>query len=177
MSAVGDGPGDSFWTLPGEHAEIAIERVGEFPLLAECLAVWRRLAGGGLPAAIDPLQFPRAAIRGLNLFEREPASDDWRIRIVGSLVTDHVGCELRGTGLVQNFTDADRGVVRAALNAAASRREPDLLRRHWVDPRGVRWAYVRLYLPLSGDGATVDRFATVIDPPSFGRVPADPAGV
>ncbi len=47
MSAVDDGPGGSFWTLPGEHAEIAIERVGEFPLLAECLAVMAvaRLAG------------------------------------------------------------------------------------------------------------------------------------
>ena len=65
-------------------------------------------------------------------------------------------------------------MVRAALNAAASRREPDLVRRHWVDPRSVRWAYVRLYLPLSSDGASVDRFATVIDPASFGRVDADP---
>lgn len=174
MSAVGGGRAGSFWTYPGEHVAVPIERIADFPLLAECLAVWRRLAAGGLPAAIDPLQFPRAAIRGLNLFEREPASDDWRIRIVGSLVTDHVGGELRGTGLVQNFAESDRRVVRAALNAAASRREPDLVRRHWVDPRSVRWAYVRLYLPLSSDGASVDRFATVIDPASFGRVDADP---
>lgn len=161
----------AFWSLPGEHATIPLDRIADYPLLAESLEVWRRHAGDGLPATIDPLMFPRAAIRGLNLFEREPVSGDWRVRIVGSLVTDHVGEELRGTGLVENFSDADRAVVRQALDAAASRRSPDLLRRHWLDPRSVRWAYVRLYLPLSSDGEVVDRFATVIDPDSFGRAP------
>ena len=170
MSVAGDRSLGEFWTLPGEHAEIPLDRVAEYPLLAECLDVWRRHAGGTLPATIDPLLFPRAAIRGLNLFEREPDSGDWRVRVVGSLVTDHVGGELRGTGLVENFAEPDRAVVRAALDAAASRRAPDLVRRHWFDPRGVRWSYVRLYLPLSSDGAAVDRFATVIDPDSFGRV-------
>ena len=37
----------------------------------------------------------------------------------------------------------------------------------------MRWAYVRLYLPLSSDGRTIDRFATVIDPASFGRLTLD----
>jgi len=65
--------------------------------------------------------------------------------------------------------------VRAAFRAAAQRRAPDLIQRLFVDPRGLRWSYVRLYLPLSSDGATVDRFATVIDPASFGSV-AEPTG-
>lgn len=165
----------AFWSLPGEHVEIPLAGIAAFPVLAECLAAWRRLAEAsrpeaGLPAAIDPLDFPRAAIRGLNLFEHDPANDDWRIRVVGSLVTDHVGIELRGTGLGENFTVQDREAVRAAFRAAAQRRAPDLIRRMFVDPRGLRWSYVRLYLPLSSDGVTVDRFATVIDPASFGSV-------
>lgn len=173
VSARG-GPLGAFWSLPGEHEEIPLERVGEWPLLAECLSVWRRpaagvQAAGRLPAAIDPLDFPRAAIRGLNLFEHDPAADNWRIRVVGSLVTDHVGAELRGTGLEENFTDADRETVRAAFRAAAQRRAPDLIRRLFTDPRDLRWSYVRLYLPLSSNGAAVDRFVTVIDPGSFGR--------
>lgn len=172
-------PATSFWSLPGEHVEIPLDRAGEFPLLAECLQIWERMSADGLPSTIDPLQFPRAAIRGLNLFEYDAATDDWRIRVVGSLVTDHVGGELRGTGLAENFTADDREAVRAAFRAAAGRRRPDLLRRFFTDPRGVRWAYIRLFLPLSSDGRTVDRFATVIDPASFGRTGAGatpPAG-
>lgn len=173
MSASQGSPLGAFWSLPGEHVEIPIDRIGDYPLLAECLDVWRGHATDDLPSTVDPLRFPRAAIRGLNLFEHDPEADDWRIRIVGSLVTDHVGSELRGTGLTENFADSDREAVRAAFRAAAGRRTPDLLRRQFVDPRGIRWAYVRLYLPLSSDGRTIDRFATVIDPASFGRLTLD----
>lgn len=175
MSFEGSSPAGSFWPFPGEHVELSLDRIDDYPLLAECLAVWRSLTADGLPSAIDPLQFPRTAIRGLNLFEYDAASDDWRIRVVGSLVTDHVGGELRGTGLVENFADDDREAVRAAFRAAASRRRPDLLHRSFIDPRGIRWAYVRLFLPLSSDGQAVDRFATVIDPASFGRLPSGTA--
>lgn len=167
-------PLSAFWSFPGEHTEIPLERIGEYPLLAECLEVWRRQAADRLPATVDPVLFPRAAIRGLNLIEYLPETDDWRIRLVGSLVTDHVGRELRGTGLAQNFSEPDRGSVRSALRTAADRRAPDLVRRTFHDPRGVTWAYTRLYLPLSSDGATVDRFATVIDPGSFGRLTSGP---
>ncbi|EDP61025.1 hypothetical protein BAL199_14130 [alpha proteobacterium BAL199] len=167
-------PLGAFWSFPGEHVGISLERINEYPLLADCLDVWRRLGVDRLPATVDPVQFPRTAIRGLNLFEYVPEADDWRIRIVGSLVTDHVGQELRGTGLVQNFSEPDRDTVRAALQAAADRRAPDLMRRIFHDPRGVSWAYIRLYLPLSSDGSKVDRFATVIDPGSFGRLTSGP---
>lgn len=157
------------WALPGKHFELPLDTIAAYPLLAECLATWRRLSAERLPATVDPLQFPRAAIRGLNLFEHEPATDDWRIRVVGGLVTDHAGLELRGTGLVETFSEPEREAVRATLRAAAERARPDLLRREFVDPRGIHWSYVRLYLPLSSDGTRVDRFATVIDPGSFGR--------
>lgn len=175
MSLGGHRPLGAFWSLPGEHVELPLDRIDSYPLLAECLEVWRGLAPDGLPATVDPVQFPRAAIRGLNLFEHDPVTDDWRIRVVGSLVTDHVGHELRGTGLTENFAETDRDAVRAAFRIAAQRRAPDLVRRLFVDPRGVRWAYVRLFLPLSSDGRTVDRFATVIDPASFGRLSSDAA--
>lgn len=161
------------WSPGGEHRELPLARIVEFPLLAECLAIWRSRAAERLPDSIDPLDFPRAAIRGLNLFERDAAADDWRIRIVGGLVTEHVGRELRGTGLVENFREPDLTAVRSAFRAAAERRAPDLIHRSFLDPRGMRWSYVRLFLPLSSDGAAVDRFATVTDPSSFGRTPSD----
>lgn len=51
---------------------------------------------------------------------------------------------------------------------AVDRGEPDLVRRGFVDPRGRRWSYVRLLLPLGGTGVA-DRVATVIDRESCGR--------
>lgn len=176
MKRLADAPSGAFWALPGEHVELPLDQVAEYPLLAECLRVWQQMAAGGLPATVDPVRFPRAAIRGLNLFEYDPDTDDWRVRVVGSLVTDHVGQELRGTGLVEAFSDTDREAVRQAIRRAADRRTPDLMRRLFVDPRGMRWAYVRLFLPLSSGGTSVDRFATVIDPASFGRLAGDTSG-
>jgi len=173
MTATGnDDSAGILWSPEGEHRELPLARIVEFPVLTECLAIWRGLAAERLPECIDPLDFPRAAIRGLNLFERDAAADDWRIRIVGGLVTEYVGRELRGTGLVENFREPDLSAVRRAFRAAAERRTPDLIHRSFLDPRGMRWSYVRLFLPLSSDGVTVDRFATVIDPSSFGRTPS-----
>lgn len=161
-----------FWALPGEHEELPLWQAAEYRLLAECLESWRRLATGGLPSTVDPLQFPRAAIRGLNLFEYDKATDDWRVRLASSLITEHVGAELRGTGLIEAFAEPDRAEVRGAVRAAVARGEPNLTRRRFVDPRGRHWAYVRLFLPFSQGGDGVDRFVTVIDPNSFGRTAA-----
>lgn len=81
--------------------------------------------GGGQPPtpcrqASTP-SISRAAIRGVNLFEYDPAADHRRIRVVGILVTDHAGIGRRGTRLGENFVEGDREAVRAAFRAAAQR--------------------------------------------------------
>ncbi len=166
-------PVGAFWALPGEHVTLSLDRVVDYPILAQCLENWRGLVAHGLPSEVDPLTFPRAGIAGLNLFEFDADSDDWRIRLAGRLISEHVGYELRGTGLIEAFSEADRAEVRAAIHAAVARGEPELTRRNFVDPRDRRWSYVRLFLPFSRDGDGVDRFVTVIDPGSFGRVRPD----
>jgi hypothetical protein len=168
-------PLGAFWALPGEHATLPLDRLVDYPILAQCLESWRSLVADGLPSQVDPLVFPRSAIAGLNLFEFDADTDDWRVRLAGRLITEHVGSELRGTGLVEAFSEADRAQVKAAIHAAVQRGQPELMRRNFVDPRGRRWSYVRLFLPFGRAGDGVDRFVTVIDPDSFGRVdPEDP---
>ena len=44
-----------------------------------------------------------------------------------------------------------------------------LARREFVGSRNRRWAYVRLILPLSSDGARRDRYCLIYDPATFGR--------
>jgi len=169
-------PVGAFWALPGEHVELSLDRIVDYPVLAQCLENWRGLVADGLPSDVDPLAFPRAAIAGLNLFEFDADADDWRVRLAGRLVSEHVGYELRGTGLIEAFSEADRAEVRAAIRAAVARGEPELTRRNFVDPRGRRWSYVRLFLPFSRNGDRVDHFVTVIDPGSFGRMRSDDQG-
>lgn len=169
-------PIGAFWALPGEHVELSLDRIFDYPVLAQYLENWRDLVTDGLPSEVDPLTFPRAAIAGLNLFEFDAEADDWRVRLAGRLISEYVGYELRGTGLIEAFSEADRAAVRAAIRAAVAHGEPELTRRNFVDPRGRRWSYVRLFLPFSRDGDGVDRFVTVIDPDSFGRIRPDDQG-
>lgn len=163
-----------FWTLPGTHVALPIERVADYPLLAECLRVWRASVADGLPATIDPVALPPALIKGVSLFRRDPGSDDWVVHLAGSLLTEGHGREMKGTGLADGFSAADVDKVRRGIDEAMRRGEPDLMRREFRDPQGRLWCFVRLLLPLSSDGVSRDRYAMVIDPDTFGKRIAEP---
>lgn len=171
---AGGGAGGSaarrqFRWLPSNHVALPLDRIGEYPLLAECLRVWRRDAVGRLPSTIDPLELPVAVIKGISLFRRDPASGDWQVWLAGSLLTEGHGREMRGTGLADGIPPDDLPVVRRDIERAMARGEPDLVRREFQDPNDRWWSFVRLLLPLSSDGTARDRYAMIIDPPTFGR--------
>lgn len=155
---------------PGDMVEIPIERIVDYPLLAETMTVWRAAAADGLPATIDPVALPRAVVKGINLFDVDPATGDVRVRLAGSLITGFIGRELRGERTSDIYVGSDLAAVRRSTHDALAARQPSLARRHVLDSRGRRWIYVRLLLPLSSDGIHADRLATVIDPGSFGQV-------
>lgn len=159
---------------PGDIADIPLERIVEYPLLAAVLDVWEASAAGGLPPTIDPTLLPRAIVKGVNLFDIDPVTRDARIRLSGGLVTRFIGREMRGEMTASIYVGSDLEAVQRSTKAAMTSRRPGLARRRLIDSRGRLWAYVRLLLPLSSDGVQADRFATVIDPASFGRLPPDP---
>lgn len=156
--------------LPGEIAELPIERVVDYPLLAAALEVWRATATDGLPATVDPVAMPRAVVRGINLFDVDMATGEVRVRLVGGLVDHFVGRELRGHRTREIYVGSDFDAVHQSTHAALAARRPSLAWRRILDSHSRRWAYLRLLLPLSSDGLHADRFATVIDPGSFGRL-------
>lgn len=158
---------------PGDLTDMPIERVVDYPLLAESLAVWRAAAADRLPATIDPTELPRAVVKGVNLFDVDRATGEVRVRLVGGLITRFAGRELRGERTRDIYVGSDFDAVHRATHAALAARQPALARRRVLDSRGRRWAYIRLLLPLSSDGVHADRFATVIDPASFGQIEPD----
>lgn len=159
---------------PGDIADMPIERIAEFPLLAAVLEVWRDSAADGLPPTIDPTRLPRAVVKGVNLFDIDPVTRDARVRLSGALVTRFLGRELRGTMSASMYVDSDLEAMQRSTREALFGRRPSLARRKLIDSRGRLWAYIRLLLPLSSDGVQADRFASVIDPATFGRLPPDP---
>lgn len=158
---------------PGDIADIPLERIADYALLAAVLDVWEASAADGLPPTIDPTQLPPAIVKGVNLFDIDPVTRDARIRLSGGLVTRFLGRELRGTMTASIYVGSDLEAVQRSTHAAMTSRRPSLARRRLIDSRGRLWAYVRLLLPLSSDRVHADRFATVIDPVSFGRLPPD----
>ncbi len=172
MSAASPAP-EAFWRLPSTHVEIPLEEIADYPLLAECLKVWREASSERLPETIDPLALPVAAIKGVSLFYREPQTGDWIVSLGGSLLTNGHGREMRGTGLAEGFAAGDLENVRRGIERAMARGEPELMRREFQDPQGHMWSFVRLLLPLSSDGEKRDRYAMIIDPETYGRPVVD----
>jgi len=168
MSAANLAP-DAFWRLPSTHVAIPLEQIADYPLLAECLEVWREISTERLPETLDPLALPVAVIKGVSLFYREPQTGDWIVSLGGSLLTEGHGREMRGTGLSEGFAPGDLERVRAGIERTMARGEPELMRREFQDPQGNMWSFVRLLLPLSSDGVNRDRYAMIIDPETYGR--------
>lgn len=158
---------------PGDIADMPIERIAEYPLLAAVLAVWQASASGCLPPTIDPTLLPRAVVKGVNLFDIDPVTRDARVRLSGGLVTRFIGREMRGEMTASIYVGSDLEQMERSTREALRNRRPSLARRRLIDSRGRLWAYVRLLLPLSSDGVQADRFASVIDPATFGRLPPD----
>ncbi|GHD55393.1 hypothetical protein GCM10017083_34250 [Thalassobaculum fulvum] len=160
---------EAFWRLPSIHVEIPIAEIADYPLLAECLKVWRNASTGRLPETLDPLTLPVAVIKGVSLLRKNPDSGDWIVDLGGSLLTDGHGREMKGTGLSEGFAPGDVEKVREGIERAMARGEPELMRREFQDPHGQMWSFVRLLLPLSSDGVKRDRYAMIIDPETYGR--------
>jgi len=160
---------------PGDIADILLERIAHYPLLAAVLEVWEASAADGLPPTIDPTLLPRAIVKGVNLFDIDPATRDARVRLSGGLITRFIGREMRGEMTASIYVGSDLEAVQRSTRIAMTSRRPGLARRRLIDSRGRLWAYVRLLLPLSSDGVRADRFASVIDPATFGRLPPEPS--
>lgn len=160
---------DGVWDLPGFHIQLPIEQVSDFPLLDQCLEIWKRARTDGLPATLDPVELPRGVIKGVSILEWNSDVQDWVVRLSSTLLDEKHGKSMRGTGLSDGFNASDIETVRAEISKIVESGEPDLRRREHHDPNGRIWSYVRLMLPLSSDGVKPDRYALIFDPETFGQ--------
>ena len=90
-----------------------------------------------------------------------------RTRLAGEMVCANHGGELRGRTVHEIFGREDADAMFEEACQIAVNRQPTLTRRAFSGMSGQRVSYVRLTLPLSTNGAHVDRIMNVVDPDSF----------
>lgn len=155
----------------GIHEELPLAALPDYPLLDAAVRLWRdeSAAQGRLPARLDPLLLPRALLPYVMLLdlEQDGARPLLRIRLAGTEVCAKHGREMRGLTTDDFFHADDADAVVGAALAVAAGGEPSLARRSYITLRDSAWSYVRLILPLSRAGGTVDSFFKVADPASM----------
>jgi hypothetical protein len=105
-------------------------------------------------ANIDPVDFPYALGR-VSLVEVQRNPLRFRYRLVGTLLTQHLGYEMTGKYVEQIPEPSMREYTRRFYERALQRQEPlheagtELIERY-------AWQHEVLVLPLASDGATID---------------------
>ncbi|NNG04180.1 MAG: PAS domain-containing protein [Inquilinus sp.] len=128
------------------------------PGLRALFAYWReRCRGDAIPARrdIDPTDFPRLLP---NLFLIDVRQEPFALtyRLVGTNLVAHFGFDATGKDVGGSFAGPDWSVVEPDYRAAVFERRPSVHRDDFATANHRRHRYVRLLLPLAGDGHTVD---------------------
>lgn len=164
-------PASLDWLKTGEHRDLPLSDLAAYPLLSQATALWQ--AGidttGRLPARLDPLDLPRDLLPYVMLLDLEEAGPRarLRIRLAGTEVCAKHGREMKGLTTDDFFHPDDADAVVTAAQGVARSRRPSLARRSYITINDRMWSYVRLILPLSRDGETVDSFFKAADPASM----------
>jgi hypothetical protein len=134
---------------------------GRYPDIDVMLAYWRGKKGDrALPARsdIDPLEFARVLPR-IMMVEVSTDPLDFRYRVAGTGLFAMHGRELTGKSAIELDPPEFGALIHRHYAEAVARRAPILhLIELTVDY--VATSYARIILPLSGDGARVDRLIT-----------------
>lgn len=163
--------------FPTVNQTLPLEELKSYPDLAELHRIWllaRDAAHAKWPARLDMLDLPTRLLPYVMLLdlERKPRPM-LRVRLAGTYVCEKYGRELKGHTTDDFFAPQDaRNVVESALRTAETSL-PDLARREYITLNGGFWRYVRLILPLSRNGETVDSFFKVLDPASLALIGQD----
>ena len=140
--------------LLNEDEALPLDRLADFPLLADLHTWWSRHAPAPSHHKVDPLSFPSPLLSRLVLIDVE-GPGAFRTRLAGTDVCKDRGRELRGLLLEDIHQQEELEAVAAPFRQVVETWKPDLRRRRYLTAALVDHCYVRLALPLSEDGDRV----------------------
>lgn len=156
-----------------QSTHLPIDQISRFAVLNSVLSVWRRVGGGEIPRALDPLDLPPSALRHVMLIDLVAEPRDAVVRLAGTLPCELYGAEMRGLSVDRFFTPKDVDMVLDDLFEVARTGLPTLTEWAYVAINDKLWAYTRLLLPLRPDGENVTQIFKLIEPNSFRRARPD----
>lgn len=114
--------------------------------------------------ALDPAGFAPLAPQVFVLGRAGPGS--YAFRLLGGLVRDLFGEDLRGVPALDLWRPRDVGPLRTALEDARRRRTPLVAQAHALSERAALPIEI-LFAPLPGDGMRPDRVLGLVQPLSL----------
>lgn len=140
--------------LLSEDETLSLDRLADFPLLAELHGWWARHPPAPRRPNVDPLNIPSPLLSRLVLIDIE-GPGAFRTRLAGTDVCKDRGRELRGLLLEDIHEPEELESVAAPFRQVVDTWRPDLRQRRYRTAALVDHSYVRLALPLSDDGVRV----------------------
>ena len=134
------------------------------PILGETLRYWDRRRGPRtMPARrdIDPVEIPRL-LSHLQLTEVVAGGARFRVRLVGTAIVDAFGLDFTGKH-VDEFLAGERcSFVHDYYRRVCAARQPVFVRSKYLGNKELERTANRLLLPLSEDGAQVDKILSAM---------------
>ncbi len=146
-------------------AAFSLSPCGAPPVIADARLIelyryWHsRSRGRAMPsrADIDPTDIPRL-LPSIILTDVVENGRRFRYRLVGTTITHAAGLEMTGRYLDEVLPGPDyQTYILSLYRQVADRRRPVYSESEFIAPStGTEWQAIRLLLPLSSDGVTVD---------------------
>lgn len=135
------------------------------PQLIRILSLWRAAAGEQAfphPAALGPAEL-KPVLPNVHIYTLSPEAPRYRIRLIGTRMTDYIGRNLAG----KSVDEVSAVALRRALNGLISAVESAGTWLHLMAPRALALpnddhkSLESLWLPCAADGQTIDRIIAV----------------
>lgn len=150
------------------HEELPLHEIASYPDLQRIHEHWMEI--GAPPATLDPARLPRHTLPYVMVLAVEEEPRSLRVRLAGTRFCDEYGTELRGLTTDDFFQPADAAIIAKTGFGVAMTGVPSIARKTHITINERYWSYIRLILPLSKNGRTVDRLFKVLDPSTISMV-------
>lgn len=127
--------------------------------LQELYAYWQAKRGAAFApprAALQPQDIP-ALLPIVVLVDLVGTPPRFRVRLAGTKVVEAYGAEITGRYIDELDFDELEAAVLASITEVVASGRPSVVEREYTRHDGRHVKYERLLLPLSSDGATVDK--------------------
>jgi hypothetical protein len=135
------------------------------PLLGSALGYWNAKRGNRLmPNArdIDPTEIRRKTLPNLQLIDVIDGRERFRYRLIGTATVEAYGEDFTGRCPDEMFPPDLRDFIHGIYRQVCTSKAPLFLSNRYVTSGGFELASERIYMPLAGDDAEVNRILGVL---------------